>query len=62
MHIAQIDFWSRIGPITRVYQLKTHLFHILSDFLIRHMCTANKRLLHNNFEFSPFISPKSQHF
>ena len=59
MHIAQVYFWGCIGPVSRVFKFKTHLFHICCYLLVANRLTINERLLNDNFEFSTLIAAKT---
>ena len=60
MHIAEINLWSCIGPVTRVFQFEAHLAHIVSYLFIAHGPSINERLLNDNFKLSVLVAPKAK--
>ncbi len=61
MHVAQVNFWGGISPVSRVLEFKSHLSHICCDFFVANWLPVDERLLNNNFEFPSLATSKTQY-
>ena len=61
MHVAEIDAWSCVGPVARIFKFKAHSAHIISNFIVAHRLAINKRLLYYNLEFATFVASETKY-
>ena len=60
MHVAEVNIWSGIGPVTRIFQFETHLAHIVSNLFIAHRLSVNEGLLYYDFKLSVLVATKAK--